>query len=227
MSRYKKSETTKKNILEAASRLFFYQGYKNTTVRDIVKTADVSLSRMNYHFTNKENLAATICRVFLKNLNKEIYRVVQPITDKPILQDSIHIRLWAAIFLTNHECRDFYYELAAGNILGNTLFASDYEHFRDQVAYLNLDVAEEIIKAYAHTFVAVIIRFIIVKKEGDTNLSIPEILDFLNRLHLKLLEFEKDERESLIRKADEYTRNITFEISDLMNIRLQYHERSH
>jgi AcrR family transcriptional regulator len=47
---------TRERILKVASDLFAKNGFNGTSVRDLAKNANVNLSAINYHFSNKENL---------------------------------------------------------------------------------------------------------------------------------------------------------------------------
>lgn len=59
-----KEKDTKEKILEVANDLFADKGFSGTSIREIAKEADVNLSAINYHFSNKENL---YCQVFQQN----------------------------------------------------------------------------------------------------------------------------------------------------------------
>lgn len=59
-----KEKDTKEKILDVANELFAEKGFNGVSIREIAKLADVNLSAVNYHFTNKENLYAN---VFQKN----------------------------------------------------------------------------------------------------------------------------------------------------------------
>ncbi len=223
MGIYKKSEETKEKILSAATKMFYSQGYEATTVRDIAAASGVSFSRINYHFDNKAELAGIICREFLVKLNQEVTRCVEPlITNDKILRDSTHIRLWGMIFLEDNQARRFYYEMICENILFKNLIESDYRHFLEQAHYLKLDVTDRILRSYARIFVESMLTLIKGKVENDLNMSITEILDTYNMLHLKLLDLPQDKRSEIIKKAGEITEHMTFEISNMSDIHLVY-----
>jgi len=55
---------TKEQILDVAERAIAQNGYAGTTLRSIVKEADVNLAAVNYHFGSKEGLyEALIARI--------------------------------------------------------------------------------------------------------------------------------------------------------------------
>jgi len=52
----KKSERTRQRIVESANRLFYHQGYHNTSFTDVVKTAGVPRGNIYYYFKTKEEI---------------------------------------------------------------------------------------------------------------------------------------------------------------------------
>lgn len=52
----KKSERTRQRIVEAANRLFYHQGFHNTSFSDIVRAAGVPRGNIYYYFKTKEQV---------------------------------------------------------------------------------------------------------------------------------------------------------------------------
>lgn len=52
----KKSERTRQRIIESANRLFYHQGYHNTSFSDIVEAAGVPRGNIYYYFKAKEEI---------------------------------------------------------------------------------------------------------------------------------------------------------------------------
>ena len=223
MGEYKKSEETKDKILQTASRLFYEQGYEATTVREIAAQSGVSFSRINYHFQNKAELAGIICREFLMRFNDEVTKKIEPMIEgNKILRDSTHIRLWGMIFLEDNQPRRFYYEMICENILEKNLIDSDYNHFKEQARHLKLDVSDRILRSYARIFVASMLTLVKGRVENDLDMTLSEILDEYNKLHLKILDVDEPRRSEIIAQAGEITSNLTFEIPNMADIRLVY-----
>ena len=55
-----KSLETKQRLLEAAGEVFAEQGFRNATVREICKRADVNIAAVSYHFHEKESLYSAV-----------------------------------------------------------------------------------------------------------------------------------------------------------------------
>ncbi|OPY76690.1 MAG: HTH-type transcriptional repressor KstR2 [Syntrophorhabdus sp. PtaU1.Bin058] len=53
---------TRKRILETAGEVFAMSGYRNTTIREICRSAGVNIAAVNYHFGNKEGLYLAVLK---------------------------------------------------------------------------------------------------------------------------------------------------------------------
>jgi AcrR family transcriptional regulator len=60
MQREEKSERSRRQVLDAALRLFSHQGYRATTVREIADAAGVSTGNLYHHFPDKEAIFNTL-----------------------------------------------------------------------------------------------------------------------------------------------------------------------
>ena len=69
------AKDTKTKILEVANNLFAERGYGGTSIRDIAKEADVNLSAVNYHFTNKDNLYAQVFQMNHRWMEESIAQI--------------------------------------------------------------------------------------------------------------------------------------------------------
>jgi AcrR family transcriptional regulator len=61
---------TKKNILDAAEKLFSSNGFSSTSLRVLTKEAGVNLAAVNYHFGSKEELIKAVIERRLLPLNR-------------------------------------------------------------------------------------------------------------------------------------------------------------
>lgn len=67
-----RSQSLRDKILFTALELFSKQGYFNTSVHDIRKTANVSTGAIYHHFQNKEALAQSLYESLLAEMNQAI-----------------------------------------------------------------------------------------------------------------------------------------------------------
>lgn len=71
---YKKSEETRRNILETASRLFAEKGYYATEVKDIASGAGMAHTGIYYYFKSKQDIASEI---YIERTDKIIRQVAE------------------------------------------------------------------------------------------------------------------------------------------------------
>ncbi|HVW29490.1 MAG TPA: TetR/AcrR family transcriptional regulator [Polyangiaceae bacterium] len=57
---YKKSETSRRQVLEAAVQALSRSGYANTSVSDIARAAGMSKGAVHYHFESKDDLIGKV-----------------------------------------------------------------------------------------------------------------------------------------------------------------------
>ena len=53
-------KSSKDKIMESAAELFYYNGFKGTSIRAITAKADVNVSLISYYFKNKQGLLETM-----------------------------------------------------------------------------------------------------------------------------------------------------------------------
>jgi TetR/AcrR family transcriptional regulator, acrAB operon repressor len=64
MRRNERSEHSRRQVLDAALRLFSRQGYRATTIREIADEAGVSIGNCYHHFEDKEAIFRTLLNEF-------------------------------------------------------------------------------------------------------------------------------------------------------------------
>ena len=78
MPRIKKSPDVRTNeIIGCAERLFFEQGYENTTVNDVIREANVSKGAFYHYFVSKEALLEAVAARMARQSLKELQTVFE------------------------------------------------------------------------------------------------------------------------------------------------------
>ena len=110
----KKAKTTKKKIVSAAWKLFYEQGYDNTTVDDIVEESGTSKGSFYHYFEGKDALLSSLSFLFdelmpsvdpqmhsvdkLLYLNRELFGVIENTVSLELLA-----RLFSSQLITKGE----------------------------------------------------------------------------------------------------------------------------
>ncbi|GGX38673.1 TetR/AcrR family transcriptional regulator [Saccharospirillum salsuginis] len=62
--------TTRKQIVEAADRLFYQQGFEHTSFRDIAETVKISRGNFYHHFKSKDDILDAVIALRLTNTRR-------------------------------------------------------------------------------------------------------------------------------------------------------------
>ena len=92
--RARQKELRKKQMLEAARKLFIANGYSKTSIETIAQNAEVGVATVYTYFENKENLAANLIR---SDINEIFWEVSRDQIDRRTRQlPQVHYRRTAA-----------------------------------------------------------------------------------------------------------------------------------
>ncbi len=77
MAHKRKSNTTKIEIIQVASRMFLEQGYSKTTIKSIADELDISTGHLMFYFPTKEHLLAVLVETLCEFQWKLVQEVVE------------------------------------------------------------------------------------------------------------------------------------------------------
>ncbi len=104
----KKALIKKRNVLHQSARLFYYKGYKNTSVSDILNECSIAKGSFYYYFKSKDDLLISVIEFHTENLINFFNRKV---SDLSILK----LKLFFEDFFNSIEHNRFH----GGSPLGN------------------------------------------------------------------------------------------------------------
>jgi AcrR family transcriptional regulator len=67
---------TKQRILDAAEKMFAFNGFDSTSLRDITAAAEVNLAAVNYHFQSKDALARAVLLRRIDAINRRRFELL-------------------------------------------------------------------------------------------------------------------------------------------------------
>lgn len=109
----KKGET-KEKILNAATKIFFENGFEATSVKMILEEADVVTGSFYHFFTSKENLFESVVERFLQNYTEKVCSILGD--DSLTLDTQLHL-----FMLEIQNASKTYYDVLQGNRLHWTI----------------------------------------------------------------------------------------------------------
>ncbi|MAV90990.1 MAG: hypothetical protein CL676_06185 [Bdellovibrionaceae bacterium] len=91
------SDSSKKNILKEANRLFAEKGYTGTSVRELAEAAEVNVAAINYHFGSKQGLFEAAVKDFTQSKLSMVMMVLEP--TKTLEEFKLRITMFMKQFL--------------------------------------------------------------------------------------------------------------------------------
>lgn len=232
MANYKRSAQTKELILETASRLFLEKGYNAATVREICSQLKISVSRVNYHFSSKADLAGMICSRFFHNFSQEIKKAIGNPDSYSLVTEAIALRFLIRLMIgDSHDTPTsrFYQEAAREGILAQSFSLVDKGIFTRTMATSNMLEAKllpEQLEVYARIFASALSAVIqsweqmLEQYGGDREKSLATLQDIFVGLFMQMLNYRHDAQREILILSDAYYRLMDVEFFDLTNVRI-------
>lgn len=229
MANYKRSAQTKQTIIDTASRLFYEKGYTEATVRDICAQSGLSVSRINYHFSSKADLAGVICNQFLHNFSREIRRAIGNRRSYSLVTEAIALRFLVALLLDSSPSSRFYREIAQAGVLSQAFSNVDqgmFTHAARESNMLESPVLEERITVYARIFAAALPAVIgswdkeLERCGGDREKAVTLLQDVFVGLFMQMLDYRHSAQHAILAMSDAYYRLMRVEIIGLTQVRV-------
>ncbi|MDP6567374.1 MAG: TetR/AcrR family transcriptional regulator [Alphaproteobacteria bacterium] len=86
----KKSEASRRRILDAAAKMFRDKGYAATTLNDIARLARMRAASIYYHFESKDSLFAEVMDIGIDRIHDQVRRAVAALPDGASHRRKVH-----------------------------------------------------------------------------------------------------------------------------------------
>lgn len=232
MAQNRRSIQTKENILETASRLFYEKGYTATTIREICSQSGISVSRVNYHFSSKAELAGVVCSQFAHNFIQELRRTIGSSKDFSVVADAIAQRFVVDLLLADPEtvpASRFYREITREGILSHAFSPGQKNLFSRAMAVSQVRESQfhpGYTDVYARVFSAALSPLIdswdqvLELCEADREMANWRLQDIFVALFMQLLDFRHDVQQGIVDLSRDYYRMMDIELQDLTQIHI-------
>lgn len=232
MAKYKKSEETRKRIIDTAAVLFLEKGYTETSIKEICEQAGVSISRVNYHFVSKASLAEHICRAFLFNFYDQIKNVIGNTRQYSLVTEMIQLRFFVRLFTNNGEPRNyqrFYQDVANEGIWAKAFRVFALWRFETVMASVygqKNPISKDLIELYAKVFSVSLPALLSTHGEDRmkvrTREEIDRLEDVYSRLFMQMLDIPHDVQDAIMERARTYSHAMRLEINQLTDVRIHW-----
>ncbi len=215
-----RSDKTKTKIINTAIKLIEEKGYSHVSIRDICKESEVSLSRINYHFGNKDNLAVEIAIQMPIKINNEISRRHPGYnTPRSLMSDLAFLVMMIRVLLSKGESIERYRELYSQDAVLEHITESsrfsylDYydEQFRRSLTPQMLIIVSE---ACSHCMATILKKNNLSTMQNNIESTISAVCEFI----MNLEKIPKDEQMQIMKKTHELVDDIKFEVKGITEI---------
>lgn len=221
MTIYRTNSITKLYILEEAKKLFYDNGYKNTSISQIANSLDISKGLITYHFKTKFHLANTVYddyRIDLLHVLTDKIKKIQPNLN-PIYYDDIQLRTVFRLYKSDYNARRFYMEIAP-ELLMHSLKSHYHIIYGPKAHYhhlnLNYDEQEDLLMQYASSAGITAIRLAYFRGEVKSSYEFAE--DSCTTTMARLLKFDEEMIHDMITIGKEVANSLDIKFEPYFKI---------
>ena len=205
-----KSKLTRQKMMKSAKKLFFEKGLICTSQQEIADDAGVNRGLIYYYFGSKEEMA----RIIFEQFDRSFFAILNArfFSNEPdkVFVSIVQGRIILNFLLTLEQMKRFYMEIILENVVTDYSIESVMHDFRKECRYLGLEFNEEEQRLYSTILASVENRMMSTRIIEEFTLPIEEIITIYNRIHLRILGLPEEQTESIINRAIDVSRRITF-----------------
>ena len=212
-------ETTREKILNTTIQLIEKNGYSNTGIREICKTADVSVSRVNYHFGNKDNLILEIAKIIPTQISAELARrSLLGFAGISIFNFPFMIMLIKILF-SDGEYAKKYREIYSQPFVKDHIAESYRQAFLNSASLNKEMYSYEMVQILANACGNCMTSLANENLFQSLKLDVDSTIDAVCRFSMMLIKMSDEEQNKLLAEAYEVTKDIKFEIFGIANVK--------
>lgn len=223
MANYKKSEETKRKILDACRILFYEKGYTDTRYKDIAMLSGINEGLISYHFKKKDVLGGLIYTEVISEVLSKIQKITEG-RNTLLLDAGVNNRIF---WMMNESCyafSRFSYEIALARIPIQMASRDDFWWYSVYNQKYKLGIPDEELKLISFAHTAMESELIVAMIDKNLNLSAKQFSEFDTRTELELMKISYDSIEAVIRESADICRNITVKVGDQFKSELIFKE---
>ncbi|MGL6200214.1 MAG: TetR/AcrR family transcriptional regulator [Lachnospiraceae bacterium] len=213
-----KSKLTREKMIDSAKKLFFEKGLIHTSQQEIADDAGVNRGLIYHYFGSKEQMA----RIIFEHFDKSFFTTLNSrfFSSEPdkVFVSIVQGRIILNFLLTHEQMKRFYMEIILENVVTDYSIESVMYDFRKECRYLGLKFNDEEQRLYSTILASVENRMMSTRIIEEFTLPVEEIITIYNRIHLRILGLTEEQIESIIQRAIEVSRRITFVNKDYFKV---------
>lgn len=214
----------KENILQAATKLFYEQGYTATYLDQIADVCEITKPLITYYFKSKSNLAREVTEQFIiEHKNRVALKLyLEYFKENPTdlqVSTAVEIRLYDILHLHDSNVMRFVKEHADEK--HEDTFSKSAVHLykiHDRRYGLKLKRCPDEISMIARSAMASSLSVKLAYANGEFDCTQEECLDYLTSLHFVLMHIEEKRIDEIIEESKRILELIPFEIKPYFQV---------
>jgi AcrR family transcriptional regulator len=203
LTRYKSGQQSKDNIYATAKRLFYENGFINTTLMDIARESGANKAMVSYYFENKNKLALEIYNEYMVAVKVRTQNAINVICPKcnHVLRTALEYRIQNRNCRANRHLNRFYHELCESNVfLQNESASVGFVENLNRAYKLGLSRLDA--KAIALANLATVHALHVARNEGFLECSSEYVAETEIRLLVQSLRCENDFIDECLKESE-------------------------
>jgi AcrR family transcriptional regulator len=203
------SEVLKNRIIRISRRLFLEQGYENTSIRQILKKADLSTGSLYHFFKNKEE-------ILLFGLHDALIEI-SSLTDgkaaehkEPLLRYALDVALGTSEILKHNHLFNFYNAVYKNESVENLVISLKVEKMKTLLKDLNLAFSDDEIHSRMLAIHGATRALMIAKINKQLSADLKEIYSLIIRIALTEFNIPRKKIEKILKLTTKIIQSGTF-----------------
>lgn len=219
MGKYKAGIVTKQKLINSAKELFYKNGYDKVNIKDICTHAEVLRTAFFYYFKDKPDIADFICNdtnqhswTILDNYVNEHYN-----SQNGLIRASVSSALFFASIFNDKKILKFYSEVLRNNadsnvLIGNRTFKVTFEIYASYAPHQMTEAEFDMYFIYSTSAPG---NLLYSYKKGYLKASSEDIIRYIIKRPLDILELSSEEKANLIEEAINSTKQFDLNLTKL------------
>ena len=195
-------EKKKKLILDTCKKLFYRNGYENTTYEDICKAADIPPGTITYHFGSKRELAAIIDAEYERENKTYIEKMCGERYSKTELMVIENYHMWKRIY-EDENIRRFLLDLSADKLPNASSIDAIRYFYQCVMEDQGIDIDEKELALIVSTQVGMSDGVLNAMEHSDFDYTYEESAEFGIRFFMRQLGMDDETIKKLIKRGKE------------------------
>lgn len=195
-------EKKKKLILDTCKKLFYRNGYENTTYEDICKAADIPPGTITYHFGSKRELAAIIDAEYERENKTYIEKMCGDRYSKTELMVVENYHMWKRIY-EDENIRRFLLDLSADKLPSASSIDAILYFYQCVMKDQGIDIDEKELALIVSTQIGMSDGILNAIEHSEFDYTYEESAEFGIRFFMRQLGMDDETIKKLIKRGKE------------------------